>query len=85
MGLFGQGATLVTVSQGIVSFINSIIAVLAPIAIVIFFIGLIQYIRKSADTKAHTQAREAISWSLVALFVLFSIAGLLAILKRTFF
>ena len=85
MGLFSSGATFNTIVLSIVSLINLTIGVLSAFAIVIFFIGLVRYIRESSDSHAHTEGKERIMWSLVALFVLFSIWGILALMTAAFF
>lgn len=77
--------SLSSLAQSIISFVDLLVWVLSSLAIVIFFIGLVRYIAHGADSHAHQQARESIMWSLVALFVLFSIWGILQLLTATFF
>ena len=84
-GLFSSGATFATIVSSIVSLINITIGVLATLAVVAFFVGLVRYIRESGDAHAHTEAKERIIWSLVALFVLFSVWGILALMGTAFF
>ena len=85
MGLFSSGATFATIVQNIVSLINLLIGVLSALAVVVFFIGLVRYIRESSDAKGHSEGKERIIWSLVALFILFSIWGILALMSVAFF
>jgi hypothetical protein len=85
VGLFSPNSTLLTVSQSLISFMNLVVSVLAPLALVIFFWGLVQYIYHGADSAAHAEARESITWSLIALFVLFSIWGILQLMMVAFF
>jgi hypothetical protein len=69
----------------IISFINPIASILASIALLIFFYGIVLYIFKSADGEAHEKGRQLIFWGIVALFVLFSVWSLAGILVNTFF
>ncbi len=85
MGLFTSSSTFLSVSQSLVSFIDLIIGVLAPLALVIFFWGLVRYIYKSDDEGERARGRETILWSLVAIFILFSVWGILALLNIAFF
>ncbi len=85
MGLFSSGQTFSSIVLDIVSLINLIIGVLSAFAIVIFFYGLVRYIRESSDSHGHNEGKERIVWSLVALFVLFSIWGILALMSVAFF
>lgn len=88
-GPYGPGASSYTttghtfgslVNAFIVPLVNAVIPVLVALALVYFFIGLIKYIQ-SKDKKDH---RTGILWSLVALFVLFSMWGILRVLQNTF-
>lgn len=62
-----------------------LVSVLAALALVAFFIGLVRYVHAAGDAKGHAEGRERIIWSLIALFILFSIWGILNILSITFF
>jgi len=59
---------------------NIILPVLAAIGLVLLFYGIVQYIYRQ-DNKTYGPI---ILWSLVALFVLFSIWGILRIVGNTF-
>ena len=85
MGLFNSGSTLASVIVSLISFINLIIGVLATLALAIFFWGLVKYIYHSDDAGSLKEGRSAIMWGLIALFVLFSIFGILQILDIAFF
>ena len=85
MGLFTKNSTLASVVQDLISFINLLVEVLAALALVLFFWGLIKYIYHSDDAAARAEGRSTIMWGLIALFVLFSIFGILQILDIAFF
>lgn len=64
----------------VIEYINLIIPVLVTLAIVLLFIGIVRYIKNRGSADIRTN----IVWSLVALFVLFSVWGILRILDNTF-
>lgn len=65
----------------LIGIINSIIPVLAALALLLFMWGVFQYIYHSGKRKN----RDAIMWGLIALFVLFSIWGILRLLNDSIF
>jgi len=69
----------------ILPLINAAIPVLAALAIAVFFIGVVRYVASAGGAKEKVQGRELLMWGIVALFVLFCIWGIVAILKTTFF
>ena len=79
------GSTFSSIVQTLIGLMNMLVGVLAALAIVIFFWGLVRFIYRSDDTGALKEGRSSIIWSLIALFVLFSIWGILQILSITFF
>ena len=85
MGLFSTNSSLASIVQDLIGLINMLVGVLAALAVVIFFFGLVRFISKSDDAGSLKEGRTSIMWSLIALFVLFSIWGILQILSITFF
>jgi lysylphosphatidylglycerol synthetase-like protein (DUF2156 family) len=85
MGLLSQGASFCTIVQSIVSLINITVGVLAALAVVVFFWGLVRFVSESSDAHGHSEGKERIIWSLIALFVLVSIWGILALMNAAFF
>ena len=84
-GLFCTSCTFSDIVHSIVSILNITVEVLAVLALVVFFVGLVRYVYQSGDAHAHIEARERIIWSLVALFVLMSMWGILAVMNTAFF
>ncbi len=72
----GTFADLVSSLLGV---FNIILPVLAACAIVLFMYGVVHYILHRGEKRG-----PEILWSLVALFVLFSVWGLLRLLMNTF-
>ena len=85
MGFLNGASTFSSAIQSLIGLMNMLVSVLAALALVVFFIGLVRYIKDSAGTHGHEEGRERIVWSLIALFILFSIWGILALMSVTFF
>jgi len=64
-----------------VDLIDTAIPVLGGIALLLFLVSVIRYIYKSGDAHSKGGERQAIMWGLVALFVLFSLWGILRIFR----
>jgi hypothetical protein len=69
----------------LVNVINAIIPVLGSIALLIFFYGLVKYVYGSSDSHSHNDGKELIIWGLVAIFVLFSVWGIINVFKSALF
>lgn len=67
-----------------VDLINITIPVLGGLALLLFLFGLARYVYKSGDAKGKSAEKEMIKWGLLALFVIFSIGGILQVLKGAF-
>ena len=78
--MLDTGGTFADLVDSVLGVFNIIIPVLAAAGLVLLFYGIVQYIY-TAETK---KWGPAILWSLLALFVLFSIWGILRILGNTF-
>lgn len=72
--------TLATLVSQIVGIINLLVAFLGMVALVIFIAGGVRYLYKADDSRKQAQ-KEFLGWSLVALFVLVSVFGILQILQ----
>lgn len=55
--------------------------VLAGIAFIVFFWGLIQFIAHSSEEKARTDGKKMMLWGIIALFVMFSIVGIINLIR----
>lgn len=82
---YGSNApTFASVVNLVITLINKTIPILVALAIVLFMIIGFQYVRTSGGTHGKSNYREALLWGLIALFVLFSIWGILRLLQTTF-
>ena len=78
--MFNTTAGFAGLVDSILAIFNIILPVLVAASLVLFFYGIVQYVY-SQDTKKHGPI---IMWSLVALFVMLSLWGILRILENTF-
>jgi heme/copper-type cytochrome/quinol oxidase subunit 2 len=85
MGFLNGQSSFASILYSLIGIINMLVSVLAALALVAFFIGLVRYVKDAGDAKGHAEGRERIIWSLIALFILFSIWGILNLLSITFF
>lgn len=70
---------LVGIVNSLVDLINTVIPVLVALALVLFFIGVVKYIKSQGEKKN----RGVMLWSLVALFVMLSMWGILRLMCST--
>jgi len=77
------GATLSSLVGVFLNFINTLIPLLAGFALILFLWGGVHYVYNSSETKGRAEGRQAIIWSIIALFVLFSIWGILGLLTNS--
>ncbi len=79
-------ATNITYFDTIVDSIGGIISTLIPIVValgILFFIwGLVQFIFASGDEAAKDEGKRKMIWGVVALFVIVSVWGLVALLNQ---
>lgn len=64
--------------------INLLIPIVIGIAIVGFMYGILKYILALGNEHDKTEAREIMLWGVIALFVMFSVWGLVRVLANTF-
>jgi hypothetical protein len=53
--------------------INQLTIIVGGIALLIFFFGLMKFIFKANDPKAHEEGKNIMVWGIIALFVMFAI------------
>jgi hypothetical protein len=59
-----------------IDLINTAMPVLAGVALLVFFWGLVKFIRNSGDVKSHTDGKNLMIWGVIGLFIMVSIWGL---------
>ena len=75
--------TLAQLVSQIISIINLLVALFGSVALAIFVWGGVRYLTKVDDTHRQAQ-KEFMGWSLVALFVIVSVFGILQIVQGIF-
>ncbi len=66
---------------GVISFTTG---ALGALALLVFFWGLVKYIAKADDEKAKEAGKNIMIWGVIALFVMFSVFGLVNFLQESF-
>lgn len=72
--------TLSTLVGQIIGVINLLVALLGSVALMVFVWGGVRYLFKSDDTGKQAQ-KEFLGWSLLALFLIVSVFGILQIVQ----
>ncbi len=72
--------TLATLVSQIISVINLLVALVGSVALMIFIWGGVRYLFKSDDVGKQAQ-KEFLGWSLLALFLIVSVFGILQIVQ----
>jgi hypothetical protein len=67
-----------------ISIVQLLIILLGALSLVVFLWGLSRFILSAGDEKQHSEGRRYIMWGIIALFVMSSAWGLVAILTETF-
>ncbi len=74
--------TLDSLVNQFVDLINLAIPVIIGVGIIFFLYTVVRYIAKAGDAHGKEAERTAIVWGLVALFVLFSVWGIINIFRQ---
>jgi len=61
--------------------INQLIVIVAGLALLYFFWGLVKFIFHADDVEKHEEGRNIMVWGLLALFVMFAVWGLVRFLN----
>ena len=83
--LGSTSATFATVVAGILKTMNSLVWLLSGVAMAIFMWGMMLYIYNSSDSKQHKKGADFITWGIIALFIIFSLSGILKLACTSFF
>ncbi len=64
--------------KGVRDIMNLIIPIMAGVAVIYFFWGVGQFILQAGDPKAREEGKQQMLWGVIALFVIFSIFGIIS-------
>ncbi|PIQ92521.1 MAG: hypothetical protein COV70_00310 [Parcubacteria group bacterium CG11_big_fil_rev_8_21_14_0_20_39_22] len=70
--------------DGINDLLNILFPFLVGLAVFIIIFNIFVYIAQAANEEKRTEARKYVTWSVIAVFIMISIWGILAILVNTF-
>ncbi len=82
---FAQGATFKSLTNSWVGFLNQVIGVLGSLAFLFFMWGGAMVVLGSGDSNKVAEGKQRMVWSLIGLFVMFSVWGLLGFIDGTLF
>ena len=63
---------------------DAVIPLLVTVALIVFIVGIIQYMAGAADQTQREKGKKFILWGIIGLFVIIAIWGILKILTGTF-
>lgn len=63
--------------------VNPVVTLLFALAALYFVYGVFTFIRRSSDSSALEEGRNHILWSTIGLFIMISVWGIIAVLKKT--
>lgn len=78
-----SGTTLQSLVKTFISLVDSLIPLLAGVALLLFLWGGVKFIYNSSETKGRIEGRAAMMWGVIALFVLFSLWSILSLLEAS--
>lgn len=78
---FAQGFEIQGIIDKIATAVDSLVPVLMTLALVVFFWGLVKYIKSASDPKAASEGKSIMIWGIIALFVMSAVWGLTASLE----
>lgn len=78
------GATLKTIINGIACLVGLTIPLGIGIALIVFFWGVFQAFGKLDTVEKRVEVRSTILWSILALFIIVSLGGIIALFTSTF-
>lgn len=82
--LLASAATLNDTIKFFNNILNALIALFILAAILVFFWGLIKYLLTVGDAKARSEGLQMMFYGVIAIFVMVSIWGIIALLQNTF-
>jgi len=74
--------TIASIVSSFIDLIQKLIPVVATLAVVVFFIGIVQYLYATSQGKKDGPKANMLLWGLIALFVIFSLWGILSVIKQ---
>lgn len=76
--------TLTTLIEFVTRLIATTIPIAVALALLFFFWGLFKVFGKTDSVEGRSDAQQTILWSLIALFIIVSLGGIIAVFTSTF-
>ena len=76
--------TFCSIIIGFVELMNKTTWLLSGVALLIFMWGLVRFIYHGGDQKGYKEGKALITWGLIALFIIFSLGGVLNLMCFSF-
>ena len=76
--------TLTSIINSLTALIGATIPIAAALALFFFFWGIFMAFGNTDNVDKRAEVRQTIMWSLIALFVIFTLGGLIAVFTSTF-
>lgn len=84
MPMMAFAVTISDVITNITQIINTLVPLVIAIGVLLFLIGVVNYIRAGDDEEKRKNSRNMMIYGIIGLFVMVSIWGLVALLNNTF-
>lgn len=78
------GSTIGDIVLKIQDILNKVVPLIMTLALIYFFFGLAKYIFSAGDEEKKSEGRNIMIYGVIALFVMASVWGLVAVLQGTF-
>lgn len=84
--LVSEARTLRSIAEGIAKFLSvTVVQFLIVLALVLFFWGVIEFIRNADNPDARKKGKQHMVWGIIGLFFMLTFLSVTGILTRTFF
>ncbi len=80
----GCSSDLCRVIEDFGSIVQSLVVIMASVALLVFFWGLVKYIASAGDAAKAKEGKSIMTYGVIALFVLFFIWGILFFIRDAF-
>ncbi len=82
--VFGQNNNVFSLVDTVLGWVQLLIPVAFALALLLFFVGLVQFMLAAGDSGEHAKGRNLMIWGVITLFVMASIWGLVGFLQSSF-
>ena len=83
--LFAAPADVTEFIQLLSGIVGSLVPIVVALAVLAFFWGLANFILQAGNEQKRAEGKRLMVWGIIALFVIISIWGIVAVLTSTFF